>query len=202
MAIQTIAELQTRAQIIRNETASGANTAVRIGSLIDDFTESLDTITGNLWEFTLDGTYVDQPSALACPAGVRTKITVDGTAAHIHSPNTNGQHIWNTVNSKFEPLAVNDFYMMRFAITGESDLAAVNRFEVEFDVGGLTPIIGAETGVFAKGSGNPQSFNFSTGFFAGGDFVTNGGEIYITAEADASFWEIAITVSRTYTPIV
>lgn len=201
MAIKTLAELRAEAQIIRNETAAGANTAVRVGGLVDEILESLDTLTGNLWEFKLDGTYINQGSALSIAAGIKTKITVDGLGANDKSPNYAGD-LWNTTTNKFTPFVADDFYSMRLAITGESDVAATNRFEVEFDVGGVSGVIGRETGVFAKGAGSPQSFNFTAGFFAGGDFLANGGEIFITPLADASFWEIAVTISRTYTPIV
>lgn len=201
MAQKTLAQLRIQAQQIRDETVAGTNTAVRVGTLLDENLESLDTIIGNLWEFNLDGTYVAQPSGLAIAAGIRTKLTVDGTGDAQKSPNFAG-NLWNTVTNKFEPFVANDLYMMRLAITGESDLAATNRFEVEFDVGGATGVIGRETGVFAKGAGSPQSFNFVSNFFAGGDFLTNGGEIFVTPLADATFWEIAITISRTYTPIV
>ena len=201
MAIKTLADLRTDAQVIKNEVTTGANTALRVGTFMDEFLESLDTIRGGLWEFTLDGTYTGSTQPLTIAAGVKTKITIDGGAQRLKSPNFVGD-LWNTSTNKFTPLVENDFYSMRLAISGWSDIAAVNRFDVEFDVAGTSGVIGRETGVFAKGAGNAQSFNFVAGFFAGGDFLANGGEIYITPFADASFWEIAVTINRTYTPEV
>lgn len=198
---KTLAELLVVARQIRDETVEGANTAVRVGQFFDDFLTGFDEITGRIWEFVLDGTYIDQPNALSIAAGQRTKITIDGLGGHNHSPNFAG-HIWDTSSSKLRPIAADDFYHLRFAITGQSINQAVNRFEAEFDVNGSSGVIGRETGVFAKGAGNAQSFNFVSGFFAGGDFLANGGEIYITPLADAEFWELAVTIERTYTPIL
>lgn len=200
MTIKSLTVLRAEAQAIRDETGTGVNTASKMGTFLDDFLDSHDGLNGDLWEFKLDGTYPNVGSALAIAAGVRTKINIASAGGEIlRSPNHTGD-IWNQTTQKFKPLANNDFYTMRFAITGYSDVASVNRFEVELDVGGSFPVIASETGVFAKGAASMQSFNFSTGFFAGGDFFTNGGEIYITPLADASFWQMGITISRNYTP--
>ena len=116
-------------------------------------------------------------------------------------PNFLSGSLWNTTSNKITPLFADDFYEVRLAITGESDVAPTNRFDIELDVGGGTPpVIFRQTEVFAKGAVNPQSFNISMSLFTGPDFLTNGGEIYITPLADASFWELAITIVRVYTP--
>lgn len=200
MTKKTLTVLRAEAQVIRDETGTGLNTASRVGTFLDDFLDSHDTLNGDLWEFKLDGSYPNVGTPLAIAAGVRTKISIASAGGEIlRSPNHTGD-IWNQTTQKFQPLAANDFYTMRFAVSGQSDVASVNRFEVELDVGGSFPIIASETGVFAKGAANAQSFNFSAGFFAGGDFLTNGAEIYITPLADASFWQLAVTISRNYTP--
>lgn len=197
----TLAELIATATEIRDETVEGANTASKVGQFFVDFLSGFDGIIGRIWEFVLDGTYINQATALSIPAGQRTKITIDGIGSHNHSPNFSG-HLWDTSSNKFKPLVADDFYHLRFAVTGQSVNQSVNRFETEFDVNGSSGVIGRETGVFAKGAGVSQSFNFVSGFFAGGDFLANGGEIYITPLADAEFWEIAVTIERTYTPIL
>lgn len=199
MAVVTMAQLRNRAQQIENETVSGDNTATRVGSLFDDLAESMPTIMGHCWEFNLDSEYT-LASKRAIAGGVRTKLTIDGLLDYQASDLS--KVMWNKTTQKFEPLVDGDFYQMRIALTAWSDIASVNQFDIEFDVGGTAGVIGKETAVFAKGAGGVQNFNFSTGFFAGGDFFTNGGEVYITPESDASFWEAAVTISRTYTPIV
>jgi hypothetical protein len=96
------------------------------------------------------------------------------------------------------PSASNDFGLVRFAVRASSPVAATNRFEFELDIGGSYPIIFEETGVFAKGAGNDQAFNFIIPLFAGPDFLANGGEFYITPESDAEFWEYGLTSVKVY----
>ena len=203
MAVKTLTQLGIDARVIKEEVSPGANTATRVGEFMENFLDSFDTILGDGWSFTLDST-TGATNGISVAGGVRTQLLVDGTGGHLHSPNwtANNIHIWDVDTSIFQPLAANDFYSMRLAITGQSDVPTDNRFDVEFDVGGTDGVIARETGVFVKGQGSPQSWNFSTGFFAGGDFLTNGGKIYIIPEGNATFWQLAVTISRTYTPIV
>lgn len=201
MAIKTFAQLVAAALVIKNETIEENNTALRVGGFSGDFLDSLDSLLGRGWEFVLDGQYLTQPNALAIPAGTRTKITVDGNGGHLHSPNF-VSHFWSTINNKFEPLLLNDFYGITLALTGQSVASPENKFEIEFDVNGTAGVIGGETKVFAKGAGQSQRFEFSRRFFAGTDFLANGGSIYITPEEDIELWEIAITSERTYTPLI
>jgi hypothetical protein len=200
MAIQTTSELRTRAQEIRNETTAGANTAVRIGTLLDDFVESLDSITGHYWQHYRDSDYT-VGSKLSIAGGVRTKLTNNGVTRTEASPN-GYPAVWDTTTNKIVPENLDDFYTIRLDIKGWSDLAQTNNFDVEMDIGGGIGVISADTGVFIKGNGVEQSFNFSSQFFVGSTFITNGGELYITPDSDASFWDIGITISRTYTPTV
>lgn len=179
--------------------ADGQNAGDITEQDLRDLIISIPEIQGHLWEFNLDGEYT-LAAKRAIAAGVRTKLTIDGVLDYQTS--NVAKVVWNKTTQKFEPLIAGDFYQMRLALTGWSDVASVNQFDIEFDVGGTAGVIGKETGVFAKGAAGIQNFNFSTGFFAGGDFVTNGGEIYITPVSDASFWEAAVTISRVYTPTV
>lgn len=167
---------------------------------VRDFIVTAKYLTGTGWDFHLDGTYtVGSPRTIL--AGVRTKITIDGVIEDIGHPEIphNGNHFWNPATNKLEPPNLNDFGIVRLAMVAQSTLQAVNRFEVEFDVGaGTYPVIWQETAVFAKGAGAPQNFNFIMPMFAGPEFVTNGGEFYITPLADATFWTFGITTTRTY----
>lgn len=194
--IRTKTELEALAKQIEDETNKHKNTAKRVGGYLGDALESQDSLTGHLWQFELDGQFPDVANSLIIAAGVRTKLTINGALSSDKSPNLS-KVIWDVADSKFKPLALKDFYFMRLAISGKSDNDPANRFEVEFDVGGTAGIIARDTGVFAKGTGE-QSFNFSSGFFVGADFLANGGEIYITPLANARFWELGTTISRTY----
>lgn len=200
MAIQTTTELQDRAQIIRNETEVGANTAVRVGSLIDDFADSLDSITGHYWQHYRDSTYT-VGSKLSIAAGVRTQLTIDGITRTEVSPN-GYPPVWDTATSKIIPECLDDFYTVRLDIKGWSDIAQSNYFDIEMDIGGALGVVAADTGLFIKGATTIQAFNFSSQFFVGTTFLTNGGTIYLIPDDDASFWDMGITISRTYTPKV
>lgn len=169
-----------------------------------DLIVSMPAIMGHGWEFHLDGTYT-LASKLSIAAGVRTKITNDHTLDFQSHPITtydNTVHTWNTTTNKFEPNYQNSFGTLRFAVSGWSDSAQTNNFLVEADVGGTAQVIFEETAVFAKGSGTPQSFNFTMPIFVGADFLANGGEIFITPESDASFWQVAFTIVRNYVPVM
>lgn len=200
MAVKTTSELITSSQEIRNEVNVGANTAVRVGTLLNDMADSHDTISGHYWQHYRDSTY-PTGTKLAIAAGIRTQLTNDGITRTVVSPNGYAA-VWDTATNKIIPLNLNDFYTVRVDIKGWSDSAANNYFDIEMDIGGGLGVVAAETGVFIKGALTEQSFNFSSQFFVGSTFLANGGTIYITPNANASFWDIGITISRTYTPIV
>lgn len=160
-----------------------------------DFTVSSRYLANQGWEFVLDGTYTSgAPRAIA--AGVRTQATIDGVLETSRHPT--GAQFWNTTTNKLIPNGLNNFGIVRFHIQAQSTAASVNRFEIELDAGGGAGVIFQETGVFAKGAGNPQNFNFTVLLFAGADFLANGGTFYITPLADATFWEFALTSVQVY----
>lgn len=202
MAIKTLAQLKAVAAEIKTETEDGANSASKVGTFFDDILDSLDSMRGHLWEFSLDTLYPIEATPQAILQGVRTKMQLD-TPIYLSSPNHVITPIWNTTTQKFMPLIADDFYIFRFAITGKYTQGSTASFLFEFDVStGTQPIIAKETKVFVKGNGVAQSFNLEFGLFAGPDFLTNGGEVYITPDQNASFWEIAATIDRTYsTPV-
>lgn len=166
---------------------------------VRDFVVSSKYLNLHGWDFHLDGTYVTG-SRRTILAGARTQITIDGTGEDIGHPveTHTADHFWNVSTNQIVPSAANDFGIVRFAMTGSSIAASTNRFEVELDVGGSTGVIFQETGVFAKGSGADQWFNFTIPLFAGPDFVANGGTIFVTPESDADFWDFALTAVRVY----
>lgn len=150
------------------------------------------------WEFALDSAYT-AGSPLSITGLTRTKITIDGLLESSGNPSTGA--LWNTTSNKITPPAINDFIIVRFAIQGQSTSAATNKFEVELDVGGTAGVIFRETEVFSKGAGNPQNFNAIMPLFVGSDFLSNGGELYITPDEDATFWEFGITISKVHSAL-
>lgn len=147
------------------------------------------------WNFVLDNTYTTGAHRIIL-AGVRTKVTIDGALENIGHPTANVY--WDTTTNKLIPSAINDFGIIKLSVRALSTAASTNRFEVELDVGGGFPVIYEDTAIFAKGAGAEQAFNFVIPLFAGADFLTNGGEFYITPEFDAEFWEFGLTATKVY----
>lgn len=165
-----------------------------------DFVKSSRYLVSHGWDFHLDGEFTPG-SPRTILAGVRTQVTIDGTLSDTGSPEAvhNGNHFWDLATNKLIPNGLNNFGMVRLAFVAQSVTASVNRFEVELDtITGSFPIIYQQTGVFAKGAGNPQSFNFVIPLFSGPDFQTNGGTFYITPLADATFHTFALTGVQMY----
>jgi len=166
-----------------------------------DFTVSSRYLANQGWDFHLDGTYtVGSPRTIL--AAARTQMTIDGAGGDFGHPETGhggAGHFWDVTTNKLIPNGLNNFGMVRVAMSAESTVASQNLFEFELDVGGGSfPIIYAQTAVFAKGAGVTQHFNFVIPLFAGSDFQTNGGTFYITPQADATFWDHAITSVQIY----
>ena len=166
---------------------------------IRDLIVSIDSMQGHSWEFWLDSQYTSSAKR-AILAGARTKLTCDGLLDNQFRPVGSSDDMWNTGASRIDPLEEGDFYNIRFALSANSVSVGANSFEVELDVGGTAGVIFHETAVFAKGTGD-QSFNIMMNIFAGSDFFTNGGEVFVTPLNDANFWQTAVTVSRVYTDV-
>lgn len=73
MAVQTRAQLDTKSNIVKNETAPNANTAARVGGLFDDFADSV-TLNGERGFVSL---YVDTPTGYT--PNTSTEVVVDIT---------------------------------------------------------------------------------------------------------------------------
>ena len=170
-------------------------------SRIRDFVESVPYLGPQGWSFHLDGQYTAvAPRTIL--AGVRTQMTIDGVAGDMGHPVTvhNGDnHFWNITTNKIVPSGLNDFGIIRVAMTGKSPIAVTNRFEIELDIGaGPYPVIFKQTAHLSKGANAEESYNFIIPLFAGPEFIANGGSIYITPQDDAEFWEFGITAVRVY----
>lgn len=160
-----------------------------------DLIVSIKYLNTHGWTFDFDGEYTSLAKRTIL-AGQRTKLTNNAALERTGHPQVGA--FWDNGTNKITPSAINDFGTVRLAFQAQSKVAAVNRFELELDTSGSFPIIFKETGVFAKGAGVPQNFNFVVPLFAGPDFLANGGEIYITPEDDIELWEFAITAIRQY----
>jgi hypothetical protein len=186
---------------VRTEAALAALFADNTSGLISeqdlrDFLISSRYLANQGWDFHFDSEFtVGSPRTIL--AAARTQITIDGLTEMQGHP-LPLQHFWDVATNKLVPNGVNNFGLVRIAMTAQSTAAPVNFFEIELDAGGAFPIIYQQTASFLKGFGNPQNFNFVIPLFAGADFQANGGTFYITPDSDATFWEFAITAAQIY----
>jgi hypothetical protein len=158
------------------------------------------------WDFHLDGTYTSSNKRTIL-TGARTQVTIDGAAGNFGHPlDTNGNHpeFWfhDTIGSDdyIQPSGLNDFGIVRLAFQAEHTEAAQSAYiTLELDVGGgAFPIIYEEDRIMVRGQNTPQWFNFTLPLFAGPDFQTNGGRLYITPSHSSNFWDFAFTGARIY----
>lgn len=164
---------------------------------IRDLIVSVKYLNNHGYQFVLDSAYTSgAPRAIT--GGTRTQITIDGLAENRKHPTT-APNFWNTVTNKIEPPALDAFGFIRLAFTAKSSSDPDNYIDLELDIGGgLYPVIYQDTSLFAKGATVDQSFNFVIPLFAGPDFVTNGGILYITPKSTATFWTFGLTAYRGY----
>ena len=192
--------IRTETDLLTNIFQDGQPTQSITAQDMRDLIVSIKYLNGHGWEFHLDGTYTPG-SPRTILAGVRTKVTIDGTFGDFgHPAVTHGAgHFWDTTTNKVNATALNNFAVGRFAVIAQSVTAPTNRFELEIDVtAGSFPIIYQETAVLAKGAGIDQNFNFVIPLFVGPEFLANGAEAYITPESDMEFHTHALTIIRHY----
>jgi hypothetical protein len=187
---------------VRTEAALAALFADNTSGLISeqdlrDFLISSRYLANQGWDFHLDSEFTSG-SPRTILAGVRTQVTIDGLTETLGHP-LPLQHFWDVVTNKLIPNGVNNFGIVRLAMTAQSTAAPVNFFEIELDTAaGPFSIIYQQTAPFLKGFGNPQNYNFVIPLFSGPDFQANGATFYITPDSDATFWEFAITAAQIY----
>ena len=193
---------RTEEDLLRNLFQDGqANNSIGTHEFRDSIV-SAKYLNGQAWTFDLDAEFTYPNPPMRIDAGIRTQLTNDAALEQQSSPPSqfDGQDaFWSSTENKIVPNGLNNFGMVRVAMTAESVSASTNNFDIELDVGGGSfPIVWSQTGVFSKGAGNPQNFNFIIPLFSGPDFQENGGKFYITPESDADFWTIAITAVAIY----
>ena len=108
---------------------------------------------------------------------------------------------WNPSTNKFEADYANAFYTLQLAFKATT-MNNNNFLTVEIDVGGGTGAFLAQTQLFAKGTGVETDFVFNWTVFAGSDFVLNGAELFVTANANADMFGIGITIARIGRPYI
>lgn len=161
------------------------------------------------WQFVLDSQYTDV-SPLTLNAGIRTKLTNDGLLFSKKSDATElgllaGTDVdlefspWNSTTNKIESSIADEMLHIQLAVT--SHTASPNNFlTADLDVGGTTGSFLGQTKSYVKGTGTENLFIYHWLAFIGADFVSNGADIYVTADSDADLHDIGLTISRNSIP--
>jgi hypothetical protein len=159
--------------------------------------------------FYLDSLYtIGSPLSLA--AATRTKLTNNGLLVK-RLVNLSGAGFsegaditlaldpWDTATNKIVADYLDAFYVVQLAFKATTSNAN-NFLTIEVDVGGATGAFLFQTQVFAKGIGIETDFVFTWNLFAGVDFLTNGAEIYVTADNTADLYEFGMTINQVGRP--
>ena len=166
------------------------------------------------WQFRFDSQYTTG-SRHALSSGspiVPAKITfTDNSGEDLRYPSTFPE-IWDNANQKLIiPIFLNGFGILRLSLLAEYTGGAIPHLELQIDVGSdpIAPagggtssnIIYTDTQTFAKGSADPQAFNWIIPLFGGSDFVANGAQFIISAHsADIDVWQHTLTAAAIFVP--
>lgn len=142
-------------------------------------------------------------SPLVIPTGQRVKLP-NNAANIINSQLPTGVlEFYNGTTQKITPDSVGDSYMLRVnfkAFTDDNNGYA----ELQLDIGGTQGII-LERGLnFPRGTGssNVRSFSSSSLIYTLGQFVSNGGELFINnIRGTTSIYDISYVISRDHKAI-
>jgi len=189
-------DLKARAQQIKNETQSKANTALRVGGLLEDIvTDSFVAARDTGW-----AQYNDTQYTLASPFAVAEDAIVT-------MPMNSGQVLKQYIpsdttdlysNGKITPTNVGDAYVLaiRFRAKSSKNFGALR---IGIDIGGDLGTFVQQSIPFVRDSGIEQYFNFVFNVFTLDTFVTNGGTIKVTAIiGNLSIYEISYVITRVF----
>lgn len=149
------------------------------------------------WIALGDGRY-NTSSRLSILSGVKTKLTLDLNNLSFFE-GVNLALNYDTINDKFLPIAVNDFYAgeVRFrceAAQGDRDIEVL----LESPGFAFNPISGNNVPL-ARTAAAEQFVSVQADFFTGIDAVNNGLEVYVTpAGSNVEIWDISFIFQRTF----
>ena len=166
---------------------------------LDEITHQGKRFGATGWATYQDNTYLFG-STLAITASTRTKLTIDGAGSGSTSAyRADGDaEYWNTGTNKITPEVIGDAFNVRLSFIAATAVALPVYFDVELDVGGGSGTIVVDTrSLTATGSAaNPIVFSWPT--YALTDFVTNGGELYLTSSADIEIYNLELLLTKTH----
>ena len=190
----TIEQVIIDANVIKNETATAANTAVRVGTnLVDnaEFVKAQSEILGF-------GSYIDSETSPATQTitTAESKLLIDGSATSSNSLYLPLQirgisELWDVTNNKINAINIGDGYTMRLDFEIESKSGAVKGLDVILDIGGgVTPTIIELERTISVSKTAPYKVSIAFPYFTLSDFKTNGGQIFLKTDSGS------VTISK------
>ena len=183
----TIEQVITNANVIKDETATNANTATRVGTnLVDnaEFVKAQSEILG--FGFYVDGetTPVTQTITTA-----DSKLSIDGSASNSTSAYLPKQirgisELWDITNDKINSINIGDGYTVRIDFEIESKTGSPTGIDVTLDIGGGTsPTIAIVERIITVVKQAPYKISIAFPFFTLDTFKANGGQIFLKTDA-------------------
>tara|TARA_R110000868_G_scaffold52940_1_gene166614 strand:- start:579 stop:1193 length:615 start_codon:yes stop_codon:yes gene_type:complete len=183
----TIEQVITNANVIKNETATAENTAVRVGTnLVDnaEFVKAESEILGF-------GSYIDSETSPATQTITtsESKLLIDGAASSSNSLYLPLQirgisELWDVTNNKINAINIGDGYTMRLDFEIESKSGAPKGIDVILDTGGgATPTIIELERTISVSKIAPYKVSIAFPYFTLSNFKTNGGQIFLKTDS-------------------
>lgn len=166
---------------------------------LDEITHQNKRFGATGWATYQDNTYTFG-SPLAITASTRTKLTIDGAGSGSTSTyRADGDaEYWNTGTNKITPEVIGDAFNVRLSFIAATAVALPVYFDVELDVGGASGTIVADTRSLTVSGSAANPIVFSWPVYALSDFVTNGGELYLTASADIEIYNLELFIAKSH----
>tara|TARA_R110000737_G_C14480339_1_gene468404 strand:+ start:249 stop:863 length:615 start_codon:yes stop_codon:yes gene_type:complete len=183
----TIEQVITNANVIKNETATAENTAVRVGTnLVDnaEFVKAQSEILGF-------GSYIDSETSPATQTITtsESKLLIDGAASSSNSLYLPLQirgisELWDVTNNKINAINIGDGYTMRLDFEIESKSGAPKGIDIILDTGGgATPTIIELERTISVSKTAPYKVSIAFPYFTLSNFKTNGGQIFLKTDS-------------------
>ena len=148
------------------------------------------------WVFVGDTLYTET-NPFSVPATVKTKITNNaGTFINVIFP-LGGMTWWSNATNSFQFDNVGDTYDVRVQFKVKPTLNNQD-FELELNQGGADPVVISKTIVLGTNAGEITNVSETLDFATLDDFVSNGGELFITSDSDLEIYDITFKIERKF----
>ena len=185
--METIQDIITSANTIKNETLANTNTALRVGTnLVDnaEFVKAQSEILGF-------GSYIDSETSPVTQTITtsESKLLIDGAASSSNSLYLPLQirgisELWDVTNNKINAINIGDGYTMRLDFEIESKSGAPKGIDIILDTGGgATPTIIELERTISVSKTAPYKVSIAFPYFTLSNFKTNGGQIFLKTDS-------------------